>query len=201
MAKFAKWAAAAVIAAALAAGAFTAAVNIWMCSKFGARIVEKEEAAGCGAECVIVLGCKAYSDGRLSLMLRDRMDAAIELYEAGAAEKLLLSGAQDLEKNYDEVTAMHDYAVSKGVPEEAIDLDALGVSTEETMRRAKSEYGIGKAVVVTQRYHLYRALFAAERSGIEAVGCSALEVRYPGQLYRDLREVIARASYFLGVTG
>lgn len=142
----------------------------------------------------VVLGAKVHKDGTLSDMLKDRMDAAITLYHDGVVEKLLLSG--DNSGAVGEVTAMKVYAMKNGVPEDAILEDYEGYSTYESMDRAKNVFGLDSFVVVTQKYHLYRAIYIAEDMDIDAEGVSADLHTYAGQLYRDLREVLARLKDF-----
>ena len=147
-----------------------------------------------GYNCALVLGAKVHEGGRLSDMLRDRMDAAIALYHAGAVQTLLLSG--DGSGPWSEVVAMRDYAVENGVPDEAILLDGEGYSTYESVSRAKKIYGIEKLVLVTQKYHLHRALYIAEDFGLDAVGADAALHHYAGQAYREVREILARDTDF-----
>ena len=144
-------------------------------------------------DCVIVLGCQVKDDGSLSGMLKDRMWRALELYEAGVAPKLLMSGDHGRE-DYDEVGAMKNYAVENGVPSENIFMDHAGFSTYETMYRAKEIFEADKVVIVTQEYHLYRALYIAEQLGIEAYGIPSDFHNYAGQTMRECREILARCK-------
>ena len=136
--------------------------------------------------CAVVLGAKVHEGGRLSDMLRDRMDTAISLYQSGEVGTLLLSG--DGSGEWSEVHYMKLYAMEQGVPEEAILVDPEGYSTYETMRRAKDVYGLENIVAVTQKYHLYRAMYSAKDMGMNVKGASADLDIYSGQLYRDCRE-------------
>ena len=147
-----------------------------------------------GYTTALVLGAKVHKGGRLSDMLRDRMETAIALYHAGAVDTLLLSG--DGTGEWSEVEYMKRYAVEKGVSEEDILEDPIGFSTYESVSRANAVFGADKLVIVTQKYHLYRALYIAEDFGMEAVGVSADLEKYAGQFYRDLREVLARIKDF-----
>ena len=147
-----------------------------------------------GDVCAVVLGAKVHEGGRLSDMLRDRMDTAIALYQNGSVQKLLLSG--DGSGEWSEVKYMKLYAIENGVDEEDILEDPEGYSTYETMQRAKELYGLEKIIAVTQTYHLYRAMYIAEDLGLEAKGASADLDIYSGQLYRDIREVLARVKDF-----
>lgn len=147
-----------------------------------------------GYRTAVVLGAKVHKGGRLSDMLRDRMETAIALYHAGAVDTLLLSG--DGRGEWSEVKFMKLYAMEKGVPEDAIVEDPEGFSTYETVLRAKEIYHLEKIVLVTQKYHLYRAIYIAEDLGMDAKGASADLEKYAGQFYRDIREILARIKDF-----
>ena len=142
----------------------------------------------------VVLGAKVHKGGRLSDMLHDRMDTAIALYQEGKVQKLLLSG--DGRGEWSEVKYMKLYALENGVREGDIVEDPEGYSTYETMRRAKSVYGAENIVAVTQSYHLYRAMYIARDMGMNVKGASADLDVYSGQLYRDIREILARVKDF-----
>ena len=144
-------------------------------------------------DCIIILGCQVKDDGSLSHMLRDRLMRGLEVYEAGAAPKLLMSGDHGREE-YDEVGAMKNYAIENGVSSENIFMDHAGFSTYESVYRAKEIFQADKVIIVTQEYHLYRALYIAEQLGVEAYGVSADLNRYAGQSMRDFREVLARCK-------
>lgn len=176
--------------------AFVAAVNIAVVSSSDDKIVEAAAATDKNAEYILILGCGVRDDGTPSDMLRDRLLRGIELYNEGAAEKLLLSG-DSAREGYDEVGTMKRFCLEKGVPEKNILTDTLGVSTFESVSRAKSEFGAEKLIIVTQNYHLYRALYIADRLGITAYGVGADLDNYSGQLWRDTREIPARVKDFL----
>ncbi len=144
-------------------------------------------------ECILVLGASVNPDGTPSPMLQDRLDTAIALYQQGVASKLLLSG-DDGQVEYNEVTVMHDYAIEAGVSEEDIFLDHAGFSTYDSVYRAGDVFGVKRMVVVTQKYHLYRALYGCEVMDIIAVGVAAEQAVYAGQEERDIREVLARVK-------
>lgn len=147
-------------------------------------------------DCVIVLGCQVRGDGSLSNMLQDRLICGLEVYNKGAAPKILMSGDHG-QKDYDEVNAMKQYAVDNGVPSEDVFMDHAGFSTYETMYRAKEIFEADKVIIVTQEYHLYRAVYIAEQLGIEAYGVSADLNAYAGQSFRDFREILARYKDFV----
>lgn len=159
------------------------------------RILAPEDPELAGRDCILVLGAGLLPDGSPSLMLRERIDMGIQLYETGAAPKLLMSGDHGRE-DYDEVNAMKDAALNAGVPSEDVFMDHAGFSTYDSLYRSKAIFGAERVVVVTQAYHLPRALYIASRLGLEAVGVPCDTRRYAGQLYRDIREILARDKDF-----
>ena len=161
------------------------------------KILSTEQAAQLGnVDCILVLGCKVHEDGNPSHMLEDRLKRGVALYKGGAAPKLLMSGDHG-QVEYDEVNAMKKYAMDAGVPSQDVFMDHAGFSTYESMYRAKEVFGAKKIIIVTQEYHLYRAIYAAERMGMEAYGVNADYRTYSGQLMRDVREVLARVKDWL----
>ena len=159
------------------------------------KIVSAEESAAFGADCILVLGAGLMPDGSPSLMLGERIQTGVDLYQAGVAPKLLMSGDHSRD-DHDEVNAMKDAAMARGVPSEDVFMDHAGFSTYDSSYRARDIFGVKKAVIVTQAYHLPRALWIARRMGLEAVGVACDTRRYPGQLYRDIREILARDKDF-----
>lgn len=159
------------------------------------KIITEETAAYLGdVDCILILGCGVW-DTEPSPMLNDRLKVGISLYEAGVSDRLLMSGDHGRE-NYDEVNVMKRVAVETGIDPDAVFCDHAGFSTYESMYRAREIFGAKKIVIVTQSYHLYRALYVAEKLGLEAYGVSADLRAYGGQTYRDLREVAARTKDF-----
>ena len=180
-----------VLGAALALG-----VSGWMVLHERNAILSLEDTAPEDPDCILVLGCGVDSQGRPKPMLHDRMTVAVELYEKGWADKLLLSG-DNSGPDYNEVGAMETFALDHGVPAEALLLDNEGFNTDASIRRAREEFRIRRAVIVTQEYHLFRALFLAESYGLEASGVSATLRTYgPKQIQWSLREVLARDKDF-----
>ena len=148
------------------------------------------------ADCILVLGCQVKDDGTPSHMLQDRLDRAIELYSnQGIRTKLLMSGDHG-RKGYNEVGTMRQYAIDRGVPAEDIFMDHAGFSTYESIYRAKHIFGAKRVIVVTQKYHLYRALYIAWALGVDAEGVDAAYRSYYGQFGRECREVLARVKDF-----
>ncbi len=156
------------------------------------RILSPEDAAALeDVDCILVLGCLVKADGTPSDMLADRISVGVTLYENGTSPKLLMSGDHG-QKEYDEVNTMKSCAIDAGVPSADIFMDHAGFSTYESVYRAKEIFGADKIVIVTQEYHLHRALYVADALGIEAYGVSADLRTYAGQTKRDVREVLAR---------
>lgn len=159
-------------------------------------LLSREAAAGLeDVDCILILGCGVRADGSPSLMLRDRLDIGLRLYEAGIAPKLLMSGDHS-RADYDEVNAMKDYAMAAGVPSEDVFMDHAGFSTYESMYRARDIFCAEKIVIVSQGYHLSRAVYDARALGLDAYGMAAEDIRYAGQFMRDLREILARCKDF-----
>ena len=146
-------------------------------------------------DCIIVLGAGIWGD-KPSPMLQDRLDEAIKLYEEGIAPKIIMSGDNGRE-GYDEVNVMKDYAINKGIPSEDIFMDHAGFSTYESIYRAKEVFKVEKAIIVTQKYHLYRALHIGNKLGINVTGVGADPRKYSGQIFRELREILARNKDFI----
>ena len=171
-------------------------INLWVTGSVRERILTQEQAAQLqNVDCVVVLGCQVRSDGTPSHMLEDRLKRSVALYELGAAPKLLMSGDHGRE-GYDEVDTMKHYAVDAGVPSQDVFMDHAGFSTYETVYRAKEIFGAKKIIIVTQQYHLYRAMYIAKAMGLEVYGVAADYRQYSGQFPRDVREVLARVKDF-----
>ena len=142
-------------------------------------------------DCILVLGCGVYADGTPTPMLSDRLTRGVELYQAGWADKLLMSG-DNRSQDYNELATMPRVALEKGVPQADVVLDYAGLSTYDSLYRARDIFGVKKVVIVTQEYHMYRALYLARALGLEAWGVAADGQNYRGQTMRDLREILAR---------
>lgn len=147
------------------------------------------------ADAALVLGAQVKQDGSMSLMLKERVDMGIELYQAGVVKKLIMSGDHGW-VGYDEVNTMKDYAISKGVPSEDVFMDHAGFSTYESMYRAKEIFEVESVVVVTQQYHLYRAVYDARAFGMDVTGVACDTAVYHGDAYRKSREMLARLKDF-----
>lgn len=166
--------------------------NYYVRSSTAKRILKTDEnSESLSADCILVLGCGLRPDGEPTQMLKDRLDMGIALYQSGAAPKLLMSGDHG-RIQYDEVNRMKQYAIDRGVPSQDVFMDHAGFSTYESMYRARDVFRVQRALVVTQEYHLYRALYDGEQLGLEVWGVPARKVRYGGQRRRDIREILAR---------
>lgn len=155
------------------------------------RIITIEEAAELEkADCILALGCRVYSNGSMSPMLRDRVQLALDVYNTGASSKLLMSGDHG-QTDYNEVQAMKDYLIENGVASSDVFMDHAGFSTYDSIYRAKAVFNANRIIIVTHRFHLYRALYIAERLGIEAYGVAAEDL-YAGNTRREVREILAR---------
>ena len=147
------------------------------------------------ADCILVLGAGIKDEETPSDMLKDRLDVGIELYREGLAPKLLLSGDNG-QVEYNEIHVMQMYAEAAGVPKEDIFCDHAGFSTYDSMHRAGSIFGVERAIVVTQQYHQYRALYIGQKLGLEVQGVASDQRNYFGQTYREAREMLARCKDF-----
>jgi vancomycin permeability regulator SanA len=160
------------------------------------RIITPEEAAKLDADAILVLGARVWDNGQPSGILKDRINAGIALYEAGASDRILMSGDHG-QDDYDEVNAMKDYAIESGVAPEVIFMDHAGFSTYESVYRARDIFQIKTVVIVTQKYHLYRALFVARALGLNAYGVSADRRDYNPYILFSVREIFARCKDFV----
>lgn len=145
--------------------------------------------------CILVLGAGIWND-EPSPMLKDRLDVAIELYNNKKASKIIMSGDHTKE-NYDEVNTMKKYAIDKGVKSEDIFMDHAGISTYDSIYRAKNIFKADKLIIVTQKYHLYRSLYIAKSLDIESFGVEATPTKYSGAFMREAREILARDKDFV----
>ena len=146
-------------------------------------------------DCILVLGA-GVRNGKPTDMLADRLLTAIDLYNKNVAPKIIMSGDHS-KADYDEVNIMKNFAIDKGVPSTNIFMDHAGFSSYESLYRAKEIFEAKKIVIVTQKYHLYRSLYNANKLGLEAYGVSADLRKYIGQSYREFREVLARDKDFV----
>lgn len=170
-------------------------INIYVVLTTKRLILNKKNIHKNDIECIIVLGA-GIRNGGPSPMLEDRLKTAIELYKNKVTNKILVSGDHEL-SNYDEVNVMKNYLKEHGIPSEDIFMDHAGLSTYDSIYRASKVFKTNRFIIVTQKYHLYRALYIAKALNIDAYGVSATKRDYINQRKRDIREIIARVKDFL----
>lgn len=171
-------------------------INGYVVHSTAKQILSPADAAALSdVDCILVLGCYVHENGNPSAMLSDRLQQGVALYDAGAAPKLLMSGDHG-QTSYDEVNAMKQYAIDAGVPSEDIFMDHAGFSTYESIYRARDVFEAKKIIIVTQGYHLHRALHIANALGLEAYGVASDPQAYAGKFFREVREILARNKDF-----
>ena len=182
----------AVLCACLLGGVAVVGINAYMISYVNDYILTEEDLKNENFDCIMVLGAGLW-DGEPSPMLQERLDFGLKAYETGCSEKLLMSGDHGREE-YDEVNKMKDVAIENDVLADNIFMDHAGFSTYESMYRARDIFQVEKMVIVTQTYHLYRAVYDARKLGIDAYGFAAERLEYP--ITNDIREALARVKDF-----
>ncbi|MBS7306715.1 MAG: YdcF family protein [Eubacteriales bacterium] len=190
-----------IIIASLLAALFLlfAVINIIVLLSAQSRIVDIEEAKALGSfDCILVLGAGVWRNNRPSHVLEDRLKIGIEAYCAGVSDKLLMSGDHG-RNNYDEVNVMKSFAMDCGIPSENIFMDHAGFSTYESMYRARDVFSAHRVLIVTQKFHMYRALYIANALGLEAYGLTSDLREYANATYSQLRESLARVKDFFMV--
>lgn len=174
----------------------TIIINYYIINTSKKRILKEEDYSKLNnIDCILILGAGIWGD-KPSPMLQDRLDEGIKLYKKGLSSKIIMSGDHGKEE-YDEVNVMKSYAIEKGVPSKDIFMDHAGFSTYESVYRSKEVFEVKKMIIVTQKYHLYRALYIADRLGINAYGVNSNPKKYSGQIFREVREILARNKDFI----
>jgi len=182
----------AICIAAFLCGVSVFAVHAYMRSFVKSYIVSVvDEAAVC--DVILILGARVYGGGVPSNVLQDRLDYGYALYAAGKAGKIIVSGDHG-QMNYDEVNAMKDYLVGKGVPRADIFMDHAGFNTYDSMYRAKEIFCAGSMLISTQEFHIDRSVYIARKLGIDAYGYPCPDKTQYGMLMQNLRESVARAK-------
>lgn len=171
-------------------------INFYVKNSTKNQIIEKDDYSTLkNIDCIIILGAGIWGD-KPSPMLEDRLKEGILLYNNEVSDKIIMSGDHGREE-YDEVNTMKKYAIENGIPSENIFMDHAGFSSYESIYRAKEIFNAKKVVIVTQKYHLYRALYIANQLGLEAYGVGADPRQYMGAIYREAREILARNKDFI----
>lgn len=171
-------------------------INLYVILNTTSNIIIKDEYQQLkDVDYILVLGASVRRE-RPSPMLEDRLKKAIELYNINTQNKILVTGDHTKE-DYDEVTIMKNYLLENNIPEEKIIMDPAGVSTYDSIFRVQKQLKAKKIIIVSQKYHLYRALYIANSLGIEAYGVPADDIKYKGATYREVREILARNKDFI----
>lgn len=170
-------------------------ISIYLCASVKDQIITLDEAAKLDTDAILVLGARVWDNGSPSGVLEDRLDTGISAYQAGVSDRLLMSGDHG-QDDYDEVNAMKDYALEQGIPSENIFMDHAGFSTYESVYRARDIFQVKTVLIVTQEYHLYRALYIARALGLNAYGVAADRSVYSGIVGFEAREILARVKDF-----
>ena len=171
-------------------------INLYVILNTTSNIIIKEEYQQLkDVDYILVLGASVRRE-RPSPMLEDRLKKAIELYNINTQNKILVTGDHTKE-DYDEVTIMKNYLLENNIPEEKIIMDPAGVSTYDSIFRVQKQLKAKKIIIVSQKYHLYIALYIANSLGIEAYGVPADDIKYKGATYREVREILARNKDFI----
>ena len=171
-------------------------INLFVRLSTKKQIIKEDQYSNLSdVDCIIILGAGIWGD-KPSPMLEDRLQEGIKLYQNNVSDKIIMSGDHG-KKEYDEVNIMKNYVVERGIPSENIFMDHAGFSTYESIYRAKEIFQAKKIVIVTQKYHLYRALYIANRLGIEAYGVGSDPRQYVGATNREIREILARNKDFI----
>ena len=172
-------------------------LNIYIINYSSRYILTQEEFETKKVDCVMVLGAGVWGESP-SHMLEERLNKGIELYNTGCTDRILMSGDHG-RKEYDEVNVMKDFAVECGVPSNNIFMDHAGFSTYESMYRARDVFKVKTVVIITQKYHMYRALYNARQLGLNAYGVIA-DGQYNYDIfvrtYNNSREALARTKDF-----
>lgn len=168
------------------------AVNMVVVISSSAFISDDLEAIP-SADAGLILGARVFNDGRLSHMMQDRADAAVELYESGKVKKLLMSGDHGTTE-YDEVNTVKNYLLEKGVRPEDLFLDHAGFDTYDSLYRARDIFGAHSVIVVTQKFHEPRAVFIGRSLGMDVHGYIADKREYQGILWNEFREIFSRTK-------
>lgn len=170
-------------------------INFYVILSTKNRIVSGDSELLTDIDYMVILGA-GIRRGKPSPMLEDRLKTGISLYNNDISNKILITG-DHMNDDYDEVTVMKNYLLEHGIPEEDIITDNYGISTYDSIYRVKNVYKSNKVVIVSQRYHLYRALFLSDNLDLKSYGVEADLRYYYGQWYREIREILARNKDFI----
>ncbi|MHB8964267.1 MAG: SanA/YdcF family protein [Saccharofermentanales bacterium] len=162
----------------------------------GKRFLKKPDEISGDFDCIIIPGASVIGNKVPSAILQDRLDVAYDLYRSTGIGRMIVSGDHGT-VFYDEVNVMRNYLIARGVPGENIFMDHAGFDTYQTLYRARDVFDVRKAVIVTQNFHLYRALYIGKKLGIELYGVDSAVRKYGKEVYNRLREFPARVKAFI----
>lgn len=171
-------------------------INYYVIFSVKDRILDKNNYSKVDDSYIILILGASVRGGKPSPMLEDRLKKGMELYNESVSNTILVSG-DHINDDYDEVTTMKNYLVDNNIPSDSIIMDHRGTSTYESIYRVKEVFNKKKIIIVTQKYHLYRALYIANYLDLEAYGVQADNIRYKGYEYREGREILARNKDFV----
>lgn len=169
-------------------------INIYVVLRTKKQIITIEDTDLKDIDCILVLGA-SIRNNKPSPMLEDRLKTSMEIFNNKITDRILVSG-DHTEDNYDEVNVMKNYLIENNIPSEKIFMDHAGISSYDSIYRAKKIYKANRIIIVTQKYHLYRSLYIAKKLDIEAYGVVADKREYQNQSKRDIREFLARIKDF-----
>lgn len=170
-------------------------INLYMIAITRKNILDLKEIPDKGIDCILILGAGIRGKNP-SPMLEDRLITGIELYNEEKSKKIIVSGDHEY-NDYDEVNVMKNYLKDNNIPSKDIFMDHAGLSSYDSIYRAKKIFKANKIIIVTQDYHLYRAVYIAKKLDIEVYGVVANKREYSGQIKRDIREFMARIKDFI----
>jgi len=169
-------------------------INVYMMFYSKKYIKSPEDIALKDIDCILVLGAGVRRNSP-SPMLEDRLLTSMELYNLKKAPKILVTGDHEY-NDYDEVNVMKNYLKENNIPSKDIFMDHAGLSTYDSIYRAKKIFKVNKVIIITQEYHLYRAIYISKKLDMEVYGVVADKKEYFGQIKRDIREFYARIKDF-----
>lgn len=171
-------------------------INFYVKSSTNSAIYTADSAINGEYDCILILGCGILANGEPTAMLTDRLLCGIDLYQRGLAPKIIVSGDHG-SVDYDEVNTMKNFCIAHGVPDSDIFMDHAGFSTYESLYRARDIFQANHIIIVSQTYHLYRAVYLAQALELDAIGVGSDLHNYRGQAYREFREILARNKDFV----
>ena len=171
------------------------AINFYIINSTKNEIKTTNEITNNDIDCILILGAGIWGN-RPSYMLEDRLLEGVNLYNKKIAQKIIVSGDHGRQE-YNEVQVMKDFLIKKGIPSKDIFMDHAGFSSYDSIYRARDIFKVKKLVIITQKYHLYRSLYIAKKLNLKVYGVKSDKRKYRKQIYRELREIVARNKDFL----